>query len=147
MKAMEFVGTLIKDPDYLEGVSGNGFGWSKISLVIEEDGSDFVYCFGKFGNKAKVINDMGLVVGDKVRVIYLIECRAGSGEYEGKYFTSLVIESVEYLGKNDGIDGIMEGGKEVSGVGVKVDEVYMGEDPFGWTFDSGSDSGDMDIPF
>jgi len=145
MKVMEFVGTLIKDPDYLEGISGNGFGWSKISLVIEEDGSDFVYCFGKFGNKAKVINDMGLVIGDKVRVIYLIECREGTGDYDGKYFTSLVIESVEYLGKNDGIDGIMEGGNEVPGVGVKVDEGYMKEDPFGGTFDNSGE--DKEIPF
>jgi hypothetical protein len=86
---------------------------------------------------------MGLVIGDKVRVIYLIECRAGSGDYEGKYFTSLVIESVEYIGKNDKED--IEGGVLVSGSGISVDSGYMKEDPFGDTFDNSGE--DKEIPF
>jgi hypothetical protein len=140
MKNQEFMGVLIEEPEYVSGVSSNGFSWNKINLVLREDGGDFEFCFSKFGNKSIQINDMGLHIGDRLLILYMIECKKGSGVYDGKYFTNLLIEDIEYLGKDNSISGIKESEYKhsVSG-GIKLDTDIFPDIP-----DNGEDK---DLPF
>lgn len=149
MKLEKFVGTLVREPDYLRGISERGFEWSKITFYLRENGveSEDVYPFSIFGGKAKDYNDMGLVEGDMLDVVYKVSSREGSGVYEGKYFLSLDIESLDYIGKNTGLSGV--GSEVVEGLHSdgSVDDSFMNEDPFGGSFDDNVSEESDDLPF
>jgi len=140
MKLEKFVGTLVREPAYVSGISERGFEWSKITFYLRENGveSEDVYPFSIFGGKAKDYNDMGLVSGDMLDLVYKLSSREGTGVYEGKYFLSLDIESLDYIGKNTGLSGVDVESVEGLHDNGSINSDYMNEDPFGDSFDSGN---------
>lgn len=98
---------MVREPEYRSGVSGNGFEWESVDLYVEENGVEKpqVFKFGSFGGLSKKIIDMGLKVGSVLEIVFKIESREGKGDFAGKYFVNLGLESVNYLRMNDGIDG------------------------------------------
>ncbi len=87
MELRNFFGTLVKEPEYVTGVSANGYEWKKITFFLKENVSDGdVYPFVYFGNKAGDYDDMNLTTGDQLQIVYSVESREGSGDYSGKYF-------------------------------------------------------------
>lgn len=98
---------MVREPEYRSGVSGNGFEWESVDLYVEENGVEKpqVFKFGSFGGLSKKIIDMGLKVGSVLEIVFKIESREGKGDFAGKYFVNLGLESVNYLRMNDGVDG------------------------------------------
>lgn len=98
---------MVREPEYRSGVSGNGFEWESVDLYVEENGVEKpqVFKFGSFGGLSKKIIDMGLKVGSVLEIVFKIESMEGKGDFAGKYFVNLGLESVNYLRMNDGVDG------------------------------------------
>ena len=136
MQLIRFEGTMVREPEYRSGVSGNGFEWESVDLYVEENGVEKpqVFKFGSFGGLSKKIIDMGLKVGSVLEIVFKIESREGKGDFAGKYFVNLGLESVNYLRMNDGVDG---------GV-VNVDSEVPVDDMFG---EVGSFDINDDLPF
>ena len=118
MQMVMLEGTLIKDPEYRNGVSKGGFEWESVDLYVDELGVEKASVFkcGGFGKIASRVRDYNLLSGSIVSLVLKVESRGGSGEYAGKYFTSLSIESFEYNGVNDGDVGVVDSGVVSSGV-------------------------------
>jgi len=103
-------GTMVKEPEYREGVSASGFEWESVDLYIEEGGVEkpSVFKCGGFGKIAKQVRDMNLMPGSVLSLILRVDSRQGSGVHEGKWFMSLGIESMDFVGMNNSADGVVE---------------------------------------
>ena len=111
MQMIMLEGTLVREPEYRNGISAGGFEWESVDLYVEELGVEnaSVYKCGGFGKIVSRVRDFNLGAGAILKLVLKLESRAGSGVHEGKYFTSLSIESFDYQGINDSVVGVVEG--------------------------------------
>jgi hypothetical protein len=98
MNNLEFTGKLIYKGDVQSGVSASGKEWSKTSFVIEDDAQYPNSMLFEAFNKASLLTNLS--VGSEVKVRY----NALAREYNGKYYNTLSMYSIEILNKVDDRD-------------------------------------------
>lgn len=98
MKGLEFRGILLGGVVNETVVSKkDGRVYEKVGLMVQNEDGDNVYVTA-FGKRSEDINDMGLVAGDKLELVFDIVSKSVDTKDGKKVFVSLEIVRVGYLG-------------------------------------------------